>query len=682
MEATTDESLSELSNPKLLENIGGVLASLLGCYIDNTFIGEKSYKVDHSNSNFADNFLNTDDPMMTMVESRNNSRRNSTQSTAVRMNIPYETSERDLFLLLLLLDHQQMAVKTWTVSHDHIGSALMAAIFLRNLSREASSLDMMDLALIYKERSSRWQDRAISLLNSCYEMDPLRCNRLLSRSLFMWQGLTILEMAYYGDKKRIMEHAAIQTKLSQLWIGRMATFTKQSLIYSAIFPPLLPFLIFRIRFIQSTVKQIDLVDEIYEKVSPTTYLNQESKKKISGIVEATPCTRICFGRIAPETIGYNNKELNTTGNLKSVTSGHDDKKLLRASIFNTSRDTRISVFTAIYFLYSSPLVKFVTHSLALLIFLLLFSAFVLIGIEPNHFSWLEIYIWYCSLLYFIDLLREGFSDRSLRFSERAIAFFRDTWKVSDLFAFILLLIALILHCVLPPSKFVYPITIYAICCVVYWVKSLHVFYVTKALGPRVAGLFTMLPDVAFFVLMYLIILLAFSMPIYSLTNPNTTFNSLEDFLGAMVSVAYSQMWSLFITSMTETRQTVEGTCSSLSIMDDLFRSINSTLKSATTTTTTEKPTSSIAEFVKFNLTNGSILEPPPGPGAITYTPLYNCSQRNIIAVVLYVIFLLLTNIVLFSLLIAMFCKFSPSICCLFLKLFFLCLFMQLIRWDK
>ena len=575
---------------KTWPTIGAVLAKQLGCYMDNVFQGDAEV---------------------------NRRKRKALRSGDKTEDECYDTGLRDIFLLSLLLNRKEMALRLWMLGADHMGSALMASNFVKSLSKEARRLDMMDIGTIYHEESVEWQNRAISMLSICYDQDQSRCFKLMTRSLNMWQGLTVLEMASFGRKLNFIDQPAVQVKLNMIWLGKMATFSKEWKIVLAIF---CPFFIYGLRFEDSVAdsSKVNRILNAEESLGSTNKALERDVEKASGCCPSKART------IFPMTnrrVGMDTEKLNK-----------DDVILLRPGFWTDRKNKTISLRLALYYLYSSPIAKYVTHSVGfshfskpaltnslffqifLAVFLFLYCFLVLTGPVKDEIGVIEIVVWIWAFIFTLEKLQVFAREKSLAFLEKITNFFTDFWIVSEGVGFILLLVALILRFVLPEQEFVYPRTIYAVSCLTYWIQALKFFYNFSSMGPRILMAVKMIPDITFLINVYVLVVLAFSVPIYSLLYPVAPVDNTWSFLHLVLDIFYGKIWLVFLTTLDETKIDTEGTCQA--IRNGLPRN-----------------TSMMAQAASGDRT---------------------CPERNIVAILLYLAFLLVTNIILLKMLISFF----------------------------
>ena len=69
-----------------------------------------------------------------------------------------------------------------------------------------------------------FEEAAIGVLNECYRRDKTMSRQLMVRDLEIW-GSTPLMIADAASEMDFMGHSCCQTKLNEIWKGKMALYT-------------------------------------------------------------------------------------------------------------------------------------------------------------------------------------------------------------------------------------------------------------------------------------------------------------------------------------------------------------------------------------------------------------------------------------------------------------------------
>ena len=70
-----------------------------------------------------------------------------------------------------------------------------------------------------------FEELAVGVLNECYHRDKVMAHSLLVRELPTWGGTTLLSLADAAQTMDFMGHSCCQTRLNNIWMGKMALYT-------------------------------------------------------------------------------------------------------------------------------------------------------------------------------------------------------------------------------------------------------------------------------------------------------------------------------------------------------------------------------------------------------------------------------------------------------------------------
>ena len=72
---------------------------------------------------------------------------------------------------------------------------------------------------------SEFEECAVGILGECYQRDKSLAHQLLVRELIQWGDATLMGIANSAQQMAFMGHSCCQTKLNQIWKGKMALYT-------------------------------------------------------------------------------------------------------------------------------------------------------------------------------------------------------------------------------------------------------------------------------------------------------------------------------------------------------------------------------------------------------------------------------------------------------------------------
>ena len=436
----------------------------------------------------------------------------------------YDNIFRDLMLFSLLLKRRRFAEVVWRDSSNHLGGALMASVFLKNLAQLAKATAMTELANDYEEEAQIWQQRLLDLLSRCYDAKPHLCHLMLVRGLDQWQDKNILEIGLQSFDKDLISHSAVQAMLGQIWHGRIASFTPLYLIYLVALCPLFWPLILKFQFTRESIWQWS---ESSNADNSTTDIEENQDSENESDDNAS---------VADDDVG-NEAFLKTS--FKPL----------------NNKSNRIGFALALWYLYQAPNVKLIMHAMSTLVFLLFFTFFILTSFGGS-IGFVECFIWIWALAILIedvDMTRFGMESKFLA-ANSAFSMF----NFGSVIANMLVLVAFVCRLTLPTEWYVVCHTSYCLSCLVFWVDSLRFLLVIQSLGPKVMMLFKMFQELLFFLIIYTMLLFAFAVSIHSLLHPRNEISSVSDFFSVLVQVVYFRWWNLAGVGLDETRSEVEG----------------------------------------------------------------------------------------------------------------------------
>ncbi|CAD5115014.1 DgyrCDS4036 [Dimorphilus gyrociliatus] len=502
---------------------------------------------------------------------------NSSIEESTNENITVELPERDLFLWSLAFNKQNTAFLFWKLGRDHIGAALTAASIMKGLSNEARKQQEFDLAQDFSNQAVEWESKAVGIVNECFRRNKNYAHKLLIRELADWGNSTVLSLGYSLQSMDLISHSCCQTKLNIIWKGEIALETGQwSIFLSILLPILIPYLI-------KFTKERNSEDSIRKRGS-IKFTNSSASKQ-----------QITF-------------EKNSDDEDNDMISDNDEDRYHQfrrfGKRFNLKRifdktDNHIGIFRRLRYFYTAPISKFWCHTISYIIFLGVFSYFVLTDLHPwtkdNRPSSFEFIIWIWSTTLFIEEIRQIATTNSPSLGKKLKKHVENVWNKFDLLAYFLFMVSVIIRNTLPIRHFMWVRSFYCISLVTFYLRFLHVFYAFENIGPKVIMIRRMLTDLLFFIAILLVFIVTYGVASHALLFPNTPAS-----WSLLKNVIYIPYWQMY---------------------GDLF-----------------------LDHVEGNSDNCNSTIGSDNP----------CPKKSVLAVVLFAIYMVITNVLLLNLLIAMF----------------------------
>ncbi|KAI6241208.1 Transient receptor potential channel [Aphelenchoides fujianensis] len=168
----------------------------------------------HGFVNRAD-FLSVPDSIAIDIDDGRVSKR-STNRRASTFDYPFS----DLLIWAVLTRRHQMALCMWEHGEEAMAKALIACRLV--LANEASE-DYLDLDICeeFRRHADEFRELSVSLLDNCYKLDEMRTLELLTYEMQNWGRETNLTLAIIMNNKQFIAHPCCQALLADLWHGGM-----------------------------------------------------------------------------------------------------------------------------------------------------------------------------------------------------------------------------------------------------------------------------------------------------------------------------------------------------------------------------------------------------------------------------------------------------------------------------
>ncbi|KAK3595125.1 hypothetical protein CHS0354_002378 [Potamilus streckersoni] len=416
---------------------------------------------------------------------------NSKSDMILTSKCDFKHPEKHFFLWAILFNKKEVAKLLWKMTKNQIAGALVACALLKRLAVKAADDEELELSVNIQEHSQKYEDLATYVLGECYRQNKDLAHKLLVRELKMYGGTTLFTLADANELMKFMGHTCCQTKLNLIWKGRMAQDTSSLRIFMAI---IIPIIMLRIKF-----RNVNKVEEMV------------AKNKVKPVIEPS----------------------------KSETS--QNKDIFSSVGINTiPSENQIGIISAIYFFYRTPITVFIIHNIFYLMFLAIFTYFVLTDLYPGKPSVLEYITWATTGTMLIEEIRQVVTRDEHSVMFKICSWLRGMWNRFDLLMLIFFLASVILRFVLNEDQFSWTRITYSIALAMYYLRFMQVFFAEKHIGPKVIMIKNMIVDLLFFMVIFVIFLLSFGI-VYQ---ANLFPNSVPSWY-LLKSVIYMPYWQLY-----------------------------------------------------------------------------------------------------------------------------------------
>ncbi|XP_052078596.1 transient receptor potential cation channel subfamily M member 2-like isoform X1 [Mytilus californianus] len=417
-----------------------------------------------------------------------------------------------LFVWAIMVNWKEMAMIFWKHDTDNTCSALFASALLNKLAERAHFSSHMDLSTSLRENASYFETLACRVITEMYNRDRDKALKILVTKVGRYNS-TPLAIAYSQKLMTFMAITACQAKLNTIWRGDIALYTPSWRIGLAMFFPML--IIQNIGFI--TIQNGQKTNTISKQIHPEIrYVRKTSR---SYLKKRNETEKSNFDTMKKENRQVEKPDRNTT-NFCSL------------------------MFYYIYLFYRTPIVKFFFYMITYLAFVAIFACFVLTDMYPlseSSPSILEYLTWIWALSLAIEEIRQMLQTDTGSLGKNIRLWAKDVWNIFDVVMYLLFLMSVLLRCLLNSEQFYFARLTYAITLSMFILRSMHFFFVTRYIGPKVIMIGRMLEDLAFFIALFVLFVFSFGIMYQAVLFPNSVLSPWELFK----DIVYLPYWQLY-----------------------------------------------------------------------------------------------------------------------------------------
>jgi transient receptor potential cation channel subfamily M protein 3 len=156
----------------------------------------------------------------------------------------------DLLIWAVLTKRHEMALCMWEHGEEAMAKALVACRLYKSLSKEAAE-DYLEVEICeeLKKYADEFRQLSLELLDTCYKHDDANTLQLLTYELSYWGHETCLSLAVIVNNKAFLAHPCCQILLADLWHGglRIRSNSNFKVVLGLLCPPTIFFLEFKSR---------------------------------------------------------------------------------------------------------------------------------------------------------------------------------------------------------------------------------------------------------------------------------------------------------------------------------------------------------------------------------------------------------------------------------------------------
>ncbi|XP_071516413.1 transient receptor potential cation channel trpm isoform X2 [Panulirus ornatus] len=488
-----------------------------------------------------------------LQKSSNSSPKSCISQGDVHSKFEFDYPFSELLVWAVLTKRQGLAMLMWQHGEEAIAKALVAAKLYKALAHEAADDDLE--TEVYEELkgyAKEFEILALEVLDYCYQQDDDRAHQLLTYELKNWSKQTCLSLAVAVNHRALLSHTCCQILLADLWLGGLRTRknTNIKVMLSLLFPPLILVLGFRSREELKTMPQTreEHQDDDPERSSDSESDTESDEDNLDMRNEHDPEAQLVnsvslpshpvtptLQSEAPLCNSNNAASFSSTllappsqSEVTNTVDGHIPPvrqngvstchlSVLDSTIFNDINSKQLPARIKLYEFYNAPITKFWAHSIAYVFFLCLYTYVVLVRL-PKQPEWMEWYVVaYISTL-ILEKIREILSTEPVELKQKIAVWSDKLWNVCDMIFAVLFMAALPLRFqeqTMQTGRVIYCVDI------IYWyLRVLEILSANKYLGPLVMMMGKMIKNMAYFVVLLLVVLMAFGVCRQSILFPN------------------------------------------------------------------------------------------------------------------------------------------------------------------
>ncbi|NXT24426.1 TRPM6 protein, partial [Syrrhaptes paradoxus] len=389
----------------------------------------------------------------------------------------------DLLVWAVLMKRQKMAMFFWQHGEEAMVKAVVACKLYRAMAREAKQSNMVDdTSEELKKYSKEFGQLALDVLEKAFKQNEQMAMKLLTYELKNWSNSTCLKLAVSVGLRPFVSHTCTQMLLTDMWMGRLKM-RKNSwfkVIMSILLPPTILMLEFKSKAEMSHVPQ-------FQDFHQFTWYHGDQSPTIN--------------KDALSLKDYDVEKIARKSDESQVDGGQGNLPGTRK----------------IYEFYNAPIVKFWFHTMAYMVFLMLFTYTVLVKMEPRPSvqEWLVIIYIFSTA---IEKVREVFISEPGKFCQKVKVWIYEYWNFTDSIAIILFMIGFGLRWSDPPVQTAGRL-LYCLDIIFWYTRLLDLFAVNQHAGPYLTMIGKMTANMFYIVVMMAIVLLSFGVSRKAILSP-------------------------------------------------------------------------------------------------------------------------------------------------------------------
>ncbi|CEF67884.1 Transient receptor potential cation channel subfamily M member 1 [Strongyloides ratti] len=522
----------------------------------------------------------------------------------------------DLLIWAVLTKRHEMALCMWEHGEEAMAKSLVACRINKALSKEAAE-DYLEVEVCeeLKQYAEDFRELSLELLDQCYRMDDAQTLQLLTYELSYFGNETCLSLAVLVNNKQFLSHPCCQILLADLWHGglRIRSNSNLKVILGILCVPTIFFLEFKTReelllqpqtaaeheedindydsstsgssssessdsessddFEEDDKYDNDSVKKRYssesvQSINLTNFFHGRKKKRHNTFSSSGPTSNIVYSKEYQAAEQSQKMSLSHNDNFKKKISSTKDKEVLdneyRLDIeslndkyinakgvsssylknrigsnehfmnfinakqsdgikaMTIARSKQIKTQRKIYEFCSAPITTFWTWCLSFIFFLIIYAYTLLIKTPPT-LNLLDTFLTLYVFSFGCEHVRKFVMSGPKRYKEKFGYFFKNMWYLLTTMAIIGYLTGLGIRAFLPQYR-AYGRVVLSVSSVFWTLKLLDFLSVHPKFGPYITMAGKMIQSMSYIVVMLVVSLLSFGLARQAITFPNENWN--------------------------------------------------------------------------------------------------------------------------------------------------------------
>ncbi|CAF1110172.1 unnamed protein product [Rotaria sordida] len=415
---------------------------------------------------------------------------------------------RDLFLWSILTNRIEMSKVILNHMETRICALLIGSKILKSYLNFALDNESKD---VLRSQADQFEEYANECLKCCYNYDEEKACEIAIRRINIFGGVSCLQVAVDADDKNFVGQPCCDQLLNNIWYDKMEPFQSTTLqrirllLSIFTFGLLAPFLV---SFRKEQLLQDDFFNEFNRKneLIINEKDNEEEKKEFN---------------------------LQTYKRLNDYGINYSDIYMWKS---NKCSKSYLTYFFHLKYFHESPIVKYLYNCISYIIFLLLFSYYLLFDFQiPKNqnpsIHWTEIFVIIIITTMLIEEIREFFSQDHRSIIGKLTNYFitNQFFNLIRVTSYLLFYIGLILRFINTDNEETFSAAkiVLAYDLEIWFIRSLSFLGIAQKMGPKLVMIRRMTIDLFFFTYIILIAIIAYGVASRTMYNYNNDILSFD-----------------------------------------------------------------------------------------------------------------------------------------------------------